>query len=168
LFIIKSTRPEYRGEIWNRSMKPNVKNKEDPSFWNIKRLAKDFLVFVVAVTLFALLTLFLLCRPESPFGDVCNIPDTIGVILADLFGAITTALFYAMIEWRQAKFEKEQRNLKEELSRTLIDYARLYVVRTCLFNLRDIFRPRPKEEGKSSQASTIDFTSSAYLMNATY
>jgi hypothetical protein len=138
---------------------PNMKNEGDPGFWDMKRLAKNFLVFVVAVTLIAFLTLFLLCRPESPLGNICNIPDAVGVILSVIFGAITTALFYAMIEWRQAKFEKEQKNLKEELSRTLMDYARLYVVRTCLFNLKDIFAPPPigRRKIKPSEHNRLHF-----------
>jgi len=83
--------------------------------------------FVAGITGVAFLFVYSICPSNFPFANGCEVSVNTSIWVGAFLGAVTTALFFYLIEKR--------------VSTALEDYARAYIVRTCFFNLKDVFAP---------------------------
>jgi len=120
-------------------------------------MAKRILLFLALIILATyVILLLLLCRPLDPSLDVCQVPSGLSVLAAAGIGAFTVLVFYYFVDKAQQETDAKIKDtnakvehIDVELTAILEKYARAYIVRTCLFNLQDIFKcelkPKPHD-----------------------
>jgi hypothetical protein len=99
-------------------------------------------VALIASGIIGATVLFLLfsCSPSFEISAAfCQASSNVQILVGVIIGTLTTAIFFLFIERGLSNIKDDYIEVKKEIYYLLEDYARAYVARTTLFNLKDVF-----------------------------